>query len=346
MKKIILIFLISLIGFNAQTDEVIVINAGVVTPFVFTILTENEDDTFTLPIYDGGTYNFTVDWGDLSTSTITTYDDADNPHTYEDAGASTYTITITGTLNGWRFDGLGDCDLMKEITQWGCFRPGNQGDIFQGCENMTISATDIINLTDVTDLNEFFQGCDELTTVPSMNSWDISQITSLYGMMHSCEKFCQDISAWDTGNVTNYGYIFYNNLAFNQDISGWDTKNGTLMNWTFYDASAFNQNIGLWNTPKVTNMDFMLRGAVAFDQDLSGLNITSLTTADGMLLGVTLSTANYSALLIGWEAQVEKTGVDFGAGSSKYSAGAAATARGVLVNTSTWNITDGGQEVE
>jgi hypothetical protein len=65
-----------------------------------------------------------------------------------------------------------------------------------------------------------------------------------------------------------------------------------------------------------------------------------------MFTNVTLSTANYSALLIGWEAQVEKTGVTFSGGSSQYSAGAAATARGVLVNTSTWDITDGGEEVE
>lgn len=345
MKKIILLLLFFLITSNIQSDEVIIVNAGVVTPFTFTILTAGADDSFTLPIYDGGTYNFTVDWGDLSSSTITSYDDADNPHTYEDEGATEYTITITGTINGWRFDGGGDDVLMKCITQWGCFQPGNLGDNFEGCANMTVTATDIINLTGVTDLNEMFQGCDALTTVPSMNSWDMSNITTLYAMFHSCELFNQDIGNWDTGSVQTLGYMFYNNLAFDQDISGWNTENVTNMKWTFYDASAFNQDIGGWDTGKVTDMDGAFRGATSFDQDLGSWDIEALTTASGMFYNVTLSTANYDALLIGWEAQTEKAGVVFGAGNSQYSAGAAATARTAL-ETNTWVITDGGQVVE
>ena len=62
-----------------------------------------------------------------------------------------------------------------------------------------------------------------------------------------------------------------------------------------------------------------------------------------MFLNVTLSTANYNAILIGWEAQTEQADVEFHGGSSQYSAGDAATARAALV-TSGWDIADGGQE--
>ena len=31
-------------------------------PFEFTILTLEADDTFTPPLYDGGTYDFVIDW--------------------------------------------------------------------------------------------------------------------------------------------------------------------------------------------------------------------------------------------------------------------------------------------
>ncbi|NCC99614.1 MAG: T9SS type A sorting domain-containing protein [Bacteroidia bacterium] len=61
---------------------------------------------------------------------------------------------------------------------------------------------------------------------------------------------------------------------------------------------------------------------------------------------VTLSTANYDALLTGWAAQTVQSGVTFSGGNSKYSAGAAATARGVLTDSpNNWTITDGGLNV-
>ena len=48
-----------------------------------------------------------------------------------------------------------------------------------------------------------------------------------------------------------------------------------------------------------------------------------------MFYHVTLSTANYDALLIGWAAQAVEPNVQFSGGNSKYTAGA--TARNTLV---------------
>ena len=47
-------------------------------------------------------YNFIVDWGDGKTSEITSWDDGDKTHLYENYG--TYTVTITGQLEAWSFD--------------------------------------------------------------------------------------------------------------------------------------------------------------------------------------------------------------------------------------------------
>jgi surface protein len=59
---------------------------------------------------------------------------------------------------------------------------------------------------------------------------------------------------------------------------------------------------------------------------------------------VTLSTANYDAILIGWNNLTLQTGVTFNGGNSTYSRGAA-TARANLLNSSgnNWTITDGGE---
>jgi hypothetical protein len=62
-----------------------------------------------------------------------------------------------------------------------------------------------------------------------------------------------------------------------------------------------------------------------------------------MFDSVTLSTANYDALLIGWDAQNLQPNVTFSGGNSQYSAGAATTARTNMTDNDGWIITDGGQ---
>ena len=237
--------------------------------FIFTILTLVEDDTFTLPIYNGGSYDFNVDWGDSSNDDITAWDDAAVTHTYADAGATEYTITITGIITGWRFNNGGDKLLMKDIQSWGPLLFGNLQAYFTGCTNLTVSATDILDITATTNCTNFFRSCSSLTTVPSINSWDWSSVTHL-------------TSAWE--------------------------------------------------------------GAVNFDQDLSGFDVTALVDATDMFTEVTLSTANYSALLIGWEAQAVLDNVRLSDTNSKYSAGAAATAKADLIADHNWTIIDDGQE--
>jgi radical SAM protein with 4Fe4S-binding SPASM domain len=75
-----------------------------------------------LPLEISGTYNFTVDWGDGSPiDTITVWNDPLTLHTYGLAG--TYTITITGQIEGFVFANTGDKN--KLLNQ--CWR------MWQGC---------------------------------------------------------------------------------------------------------------------------------------------------------------------------------------------------------------------
>lgn len=62
-----------------------------------------------------------------------------------------------------------------------------------------------------------------------------------------------------------------------------------------------------------------------------------------MFYGLTLSTTNYSNILINWSALSLQDNVNFHGGNSKYSAGAATTARSNIISTYNWTITDGGQ---
>ncbi len=270
-----------------------------------------------LPLVNGGTYDFNVDWGDgTPQDRITVWNQAHATHTYSSIG--TYTIRIVGTINGFRFNNTGDRLKLLEISKFGPLRLGNAGYYFYGASNLTITATDVLDLNGTTNLSEMFRDCSSLTTVPSMNSWDVSNVTNMNGTFYSVTNFNQPIGSWNVSNVTNMQSMFYGATNFNQPIGSWNVSNVTNMQSMFYGATNFNQPIGSWNVSNVTNMT-------------------------SMFLNKTLTTQNYDNLLIGWAPQSLKTEVSFHAGSSKYSAGDAATAKATIISKG-WTITDGGQE--
>lgn len=205
-----------------------IVNPYIPTPtFKFTITTLEEDDSFTLPIYNGGSYTFNVDWGDGSDSDITSWDDGDNPHTYADAGASTYTIKITGTIEGWKFNNTGDKLLIQDIKSWGPLRLGNLQNYFLGCANLTISATDPLDFTGTTDLYACFGGCTSLTSLAA-SSWDVSLITSLNRMFYQDASLTSvSVGNWDTSSNISFFATFGNCTSLiDPDIDNWDITSG------------------------------------------------------------------------------------------------------------------------
>ncbi len=256
--------------------------------FVFTVTTVGASDTFALPLESSGTYSFNVTWGDGNADKITAYDAAAVTHTYDDQG--TYTIKITGIITGWRFANSGDRTLIHDIKSWGPLNLGNSSGYFFGCSNLTVSATDVLDLTNTLTFENAFRSTS-ITTIPSINNWDFSLVTSFKRLLASASSFNQYLGDIDTSSVVDMRETF-SNTSINQDFSAWV--------------------------------------------------ITSMTIALSMFLNTTLSTANYDALLIGWEGQAQQPNVTFHGGNSTYTGGgAAATARAALV-TDGWVITDGG----
>ena len=271
-----------------------------------------------------------------------------------------------GPIGSWDVSRVTNMDTLFEPS--GIFTKGKS--VVDGF-NEDISSW---NTSNVTDMTEMFYG--QTAFNQPLDSWDVSNVTHMTYMFGRSAAFNQPLNSWDVSNVINMEQMFIGASAFNQDLNSWDVSsvvdmgtmfedatsfNGNITSWNvsnavgvevqgygisrmFKNASSFNQNISGWTINSgVTSFYKMFDGATSFDQDLGGWNITGIDTAEEMFLGVTLSTANYSALLIGWEAGTHNTGaVKFHGGNSQYSAGAAATARATLVSEG-WVITDGGQ---
>lgn len=78
--------------------------------------------TITLPLVQNRAegalaYNFTVSWGDGTSSTVTAWNDANRIHTYATDG--TYNVDIRGTCEGWSFNNAGDKLKIRKVLSWG-----------------------------------------------------------------------------------------------------------------------------------------------------------------------------------------------------------------------------------
>jgi len=180
---------------------------------------------------------------------------------------------------------------------------------------LTISSSG--NLT--IDNDSMFRGCSNMTMFKDGPGMTVTG-TSMFRMFLGCSLLTTlNLSNIDVSSVTSFSAMFdsCSSLAV-LDLSNWFTSSATNMSFMF-------QSTDLTAPAGVDDFD-----------------VTSVTSMASMFAGVTLDTSFYSSLLINYEAQSVQNNVTLTGGNSKYSAGAAATARQALIDDHTWTITDGG----
>ncbi|NOQ37338.1 BspA family leucine-rich repeat surface protein, partial [archaeon] len=206
------------------------------------------------------------------------WDSTNATHTYASAGV--YNVSISGTIQGFRFNDGGDKLKITDISQWGVLNVGNSNRYFYGCSNLDVSATDALNLSGTTDLSYMFYSASSFNG--NLSAWDTSSVTSMSNMFGSASSFNQDLSAWDTSSVTSMSNMFNSASAFNGNLSAWDTSSVTDMSYMFYLASSFNGNLSNWDTSSVTTMYFMFYSASSFNGNISTWDTSSVTTMYNM----------------------------------------------------------------
>lgn len=231
------------------------------TAFVTTWKTDNisagssNSNQVRLPLVNGGTYNFIVDWGDGTSDTITTWNQAEATHTYAVEGV--YTIIITGQCEGWSFNNTGDRLKILLVHQWGSgFRFGNLGGYFWGCINCQFPCIDIPNLQGTINMTSCFRNCT-MESVSGLGAWGMSNVTNMTGMFFGCSQFNQPLNSWNTSNVTSMGSMFNGCSQFNQPLNNWNTSNvtdmGNMLHSTALNTTNYSDILNAWSHLNLKN---------------------------------------------------------------------------------------------
>lgn len=238
-------------------------------------------NTIKLPLVNGGSYDFQVAWGDGTVDRITTWNQLEATHTYALPG--TKNVSITGTINGWRFNNTGDRLKILGISTWGPLQFGNAGSYFYGASNLVVTATDALNLTGTTT---FFNAFLEASAFNGdVTDWDVDSVTDMTNAFKGTTAFQgTGLSTWNIANVAQMDAMFENS-GMNADVTGWNTSASQDMNRMFAGATSFNQSIGAWNTGAVEDMTAMFSGATIFNKDISGWNTGAVQAMAGMFEG-------------------------------------------------------------
>ena len=246
------------------------------------------DGSITIPTFGIG-YNYNITWTNLTNAGVGNGSVTGRTGSYFITGlqnGSTYEVAITGAFPRFFMNNNPiERTKLRTIAEWGTQVWTSMGRAFFGCSNLTYTATDIPNLSLVTDMDYMFQGCSNFNG--NIGNWNTAAVTNMNQMFLNATVFNQDIGSWNTGAVTNMNQMFYQATAFNQDIGSWNTGAVTNMNLMFVNATAFNQDIGSWNTGAVTTMMSMFYHATAFNQDIGSWNTGAVTNMSGMFYEAT-----------------------------------------------------------
>ena len=159
--------------------------------------------TYYLPMDQGGTYLFTVDYGDGSDAVpVVAWDDANASKFFE---PGTYDITISGTCTKLNFNS--DIYLTKVLEVTGDL--GLTSLSFVNCTNLDEVST-FGNQSSLYDVSQCFSGCSSLATLPADLFSGCPNITICYGLCQYSGLIAipADLFSAFGKNIDNLAYCF------------------------------------------------------------------------------------------------------------------------------------------
>ena len=254
--------------------------------FVTTWNTTAANESITINV-DGHTGNYTVNWGDETTSTHV----GNAAHTYVSAGS--YNVSISGDFERVKAGDSTNAQKLVALVQWGNASWNSMDESFRGASNMVYKAADTPDLSRVTNMSGTFWGASSFDG--DLSKWNVSAVTNMRNTFAHASSFNGDISTWDVSAVTTMRSMFWNAPSFNGDLSKWNVSAVTTMRSVFAHASSFNGDISTWDVSAATKMHLMFLSASSFNGDLSKWNVSKVTDMSHMFNGASAFNGNISA---------------------------------------------------
>jgi surface protein len=260
-----------------------------------------------------------------------------------------------------------DVGFNQDISNWDVSNVTVMSELFEFTSfNQPLSRWDVSKVTFMSRTFRFTPFNQDIS------NWDVSNVTTMSRMFDNATAFNQDIGSWNVSNVTDMFFMFLTNSAntiFNQNLGAWRPSKVTIMTDMFLNRTLSTANYdGLltgwtdftgsgWNSGSITAFADASGGQVTVTTAAAHgyannhvMRITDTTNYNGsyVISNVTATSFRITAAFVAtetgtWNATLQ-SGVTFHGGGSKYSVGAATTARGVLTGAPyNWSITDGGQ---
>ena len=93
------------------------------------------------------------------------------------------------------------------------------------------------------------------TEIKGIESWDVSNWTSMEGLFYSSNPVKADLSNWDVSNVTNMGSLSIGLGDVNPGINNWNVSKVKVMSSFFGNTNKYFEGIDLsgWDVSKVTS---------------------------------------------------------------------------------------------
>jgi len=299
------------------------------------------NETVHLPLQTAGTYNFVVDWGDGTTSTITSYDQVEATHTYAEVGD--YLVSCEGLLTVWESQlsaTAGRLLSINNIGETGLITLNN----FASGHALTLLESVVSVNSDTSAVNNFtfMMGYYAANTIVNIKGLDITGASyANYIASYSSTITDVTISGVTIGNSgslramtpmsSNIQNITLDNFTIGTDVEISGMKSPALTN--------FSGDVFTANAVASVNRGFI--GSTLLDLDISDWNVSALTDCTYLMYGTSFSTVNYDKMLIAWQAKPHMPNVPFHAGTAKYSPGAPSAAKASL-EADGWTFTDGG----
>jgi surface protein len=202
-------------------------------------------------------------------------------------------------------------DFDIDLQQWGDVAWSSMAYAFADCINLSISATD---------------------------SPDLSNVSSLAYVFFQATSFNEALNHWDVSNVVDFQGMFQGASAFNQPLNDWDVSSATNMSFMFAESAAFDQNLTLWDITGVTTMEAMFKAASVYNEPLGDWTLRTGVVLTDFLNDSGLDCINYAKTLKGWvENENTPTGLSLSAENIAYGI-SALEARTSLINNLDWTI--------